>query len=260
MSTIEGPPPDSQLFFSSIKADDPSLLQLDFILELNNIDAESAKLESWQIVLNGRDGSRAFSLEANPVFLLNTSSESPDSFPLTLNMDVEALVAEGLAPEDHYEVSLSLHLSYGQNERLEVSGVAAFPGVLAPEFHIINIAILKAELVNTRFRVGIRIVNPNPFGVELSSFNYELYGNGRFWAEGAERNIIEIPGKSAVEGYLFMLMNFIGMERSLLDQIINLVDVNYRFAGEALVSTGVMYLPGFNTAFDLSGYSQVLEN
>jgi len=55
------------------------------------------------------------------------------------------------------------------------------------------------------------------------------------------------------------MMNFINMRRDLLDQIINLIDVNYRFAGQAMVGTGVEYLPMFKTEFDLSGYSQVLE-
>ncbi|MCL2233127.1 MAG: LEA type 2 family protein, partial [Treponema sp.] len=103
------------------------------------------------------------------------------------------------------------------------------------------------------------IDNPNAFPVVLSSFDYELYGNGRFWAEGTERNLIQIPAKSSVEGNIFLIMNFMGMRRTLLDQIINLVDVNYRFTGEVQVSTGVDFLPTFVTAFDISGFSQVLE-
>ena len=134
------------------------------------------------------------------------------------------------------------------------------PMVLEPEFEIINIAIIRAELVNTRFRVALRITNPNTIPVELSAFNYELYGNGMFWAEGEQRDIVRIPEKTAVEGYLFLMMNFIDMDRNLLDQIINLIDVNYRFTGEAQVSTGVDYLLKFTTNFDLSGYSRVLEN
>ena len=58
---------------------------------------------------------------------------------------------------------------------------------------------------------------------------------------------------------MFLMMNFINMRRDLLDQIINLIDVNYRFAGQAMVGTGVEYLPMFKTEFDLSGYSVVLE-
>ena len=131
--------------------------------------------------------------------------------------------------------------------------------VLEPVFTITSIAILQAELINTRFRVSLRINNPNPFPVELSEFRYELYGNGRLWADGIEKNAFEVPGNSTVEGNLFLLMNFIDMQRNLLDQIINLVDVNYRFAGSALVDTLLEQHPNFRTSFDLSGYSRVFE-
>jgi LEA14-like dessication related protein len=119
---------------------------------------------------------------------------------------------------------------------------------------------LKAELINTRFRVSLKVDNPNPFPMELSSFVYELYGEGRFWADGREKNVLKIPALETAETRLFLVMNFIDMKRSLLDQIINLQDVNYRFKGEALVRTEVDYLPQFRTVFDLSGYSQVFDN
>jgi LEA14-like dessication related protein len=95
--------------------------------------------------------------------------------------------------------------------------------------------------------------------VTLSSFNYELYGNGLLWADGTEINVLQIPEKSSAGTDLFLMMNFINMRRDLLDQIIRLQNVNYRFTGNARVSTGVDYLPVFNTVFDLSGYSPVLD-
>jgi LEA14-like dessication related protein len=132
-------------------------------------------------------------------------------------------------------------------------------GTALPEFSITEIAILKAELINTRFRVKMEINNPNPFPIELSAFRYRLYGNDLLWAEGTERNLFVVPAESSIEARLFLLMNFIDMNRNILDQVIHLVDVNYRFAGEVQVRAGHLELPGFHTAFDLSGYSKVLE-
>jgi LEA14-like dessication related protein len=239
---------------------------LDYLLELFNPESlhENARLEAWRILLNGQDVSKGFTLklDENYIFPLKAASESPASFPLILKMDVDGLTLDGFAPEDEYRVELILSICFDSTppEKIEVSNLAGFPGVQAPEFLIGEIAILQAELVNTLFRVAIQIVNPNPFPVELSTFSYELYGNGMFWADGAERDIIHIPGATTLHGNLFMMMNFIDMNRNLLEQIINLVDVNYRFTGEAQVSTGVEYLPSFSTVFDLSGYSQVLDN
>ena len=255
--------PSGSLTFEKIEADDPVHLRLFFTAEVNNPFQSTAqvKIESWHVEVNGQRANYGFELDGPLVFSLQSGH---NSFPLKVNMDVDALVAQGLAPADEYELNLIAKLSYmfdsAPPSEIEVSGIAVFPGVQAPTFSITAIAILKAELVNTRFRVSLKIDNPNPFPVDLAAFGYELYGNGRLWADGMERNIIRVPGKSSLRGDLFLLMNFINMRRDLLDQIINLIDVNYRFTGEAQVSTEVEYLPKFTTSFELSGYSEVLEN
>jgi LEA14-like dessication related protein len=241
-----------------IQADDVEHLKVSCILEAKAPPGSRARLESWRVLIDGQDAGFAFGLNyPQGDFPL----DSP--LPLTLNMDIAALAAKGLAPKDDYVITLitELDISSGPASPVKITaqGTANFPGLQAPAFNITSIAILKAELINTRFRVGMRIDNPNPFPLELSGLVYELYGNGRLWADGMERNAFVVNGKSSVQGELYLIMNFINMERGLLDQIINLVDVNYRFTGEAQISTGIDYLPKFKTGFDLSGYSEVLE-
>ena len=282
------------LVFSGITADDPGLLHISFNLNTDNPFPYNGrvKIESWHVLINGQKAGAGFSLDfpGSGEFPLNAATSA--SYPLTLDMDVAILSALSLAPADDYNIVLALELDfaaaygladYAANDykttangkaagdrkaagdsfpsvKAEVKGAAAFPGVRPPEFSITAIAILKAELINTRFRVGLKIDNPNPFPVDLSAFAYELYGNGRLWADGTEKNVFQVKGNSSLEGSMFLIMNFINMKRDLLDQIIRLEDVNYRFAGEVQVGTGVDYLPEFITGFDLSGYSQVLEN
>ncbi|MCL2472341.1 MAG: LEA type 2 family protein [Treponema sp.] len=280
----ETPVPSLSLVFHGVEAVDPVHLGLNYTLEIENPFpvAGRARIESWQVEINKKSAVSGFSLEAGAdnEFALKAalpgtggdtvgstggnSVPALNSIPLRLNMDVDVLSGEGLAPADDYSVNLILNLAFSSGlsppVKIKVSGIGTFPGVRPPVFSITAIAILKAELINTRFRVGLKIENPNPFPVELSSFGYELYGNGRLWADGMEKNIIKVPGKSSVDGNLFLLMNFINMKRDLLDQVINLVDVNYRFTGEAQVGTGVDYLHDFKTGFDLSGYSKVYDN
>ena len=267
------------MVFLGIEAEDPNHLTLFFKLEV--IDprpsASRAVVDSWRVEMEGQDALSAFTFDCPEEYQSPDTSRrvmpQADGYPLgymipiKLAMDITALAAMGLAPRDDYNVTLVTVLNFASNDteplthglKLEVSCFASFPGVRAPQFSIGDIAILKAELINTRFRVKLKIENPNPFPIELGAFNYRLYGEGRFWADGNERNRIIVDGKSILEGDVFLVMNFIGMERSLLDQIINLVDVNYRFAGEAQVYTGLEYLPVFGTSFSLSGYSEVLE-
>ena len=258
--------PYAVLVFESIEAADPGNLSLLFAVKIEDPIPSSglAKLESWRVELNGQRAGAGFSLD------FPADGFTPQKIaPLRLNMDLAVLKSQGLAPADNYKVNLITEWGlYPGNEAgrkspplamLEVSGIAEFPGVQAPVFSVTAIAILKAELVNTRFRVALKIENPNPYPVEISTFNYELYGNGLLWADGMEKNPIPISAKSAIEGNLFLIMNFIDMDRNLLDQVARLEDVYYRFSGEAQIITGVEFLPAFTTGFNLSGYSQVLE-
>jgi len=135
----------------------------------------------------------------------------------------------------------------------------AVPLVQEPSFSITSIAVLQAELINTRLKVSLTIDNPNFFPVELSSFSYELYESGQFWASGKEGSVIHIPANSSISGDVYLLMNFIDMKRELLDRVVNLVSVSYRFEGEAEVRATVGKLPAFKTQFELSGVSQVRE-
>jgi len=129
--------------------------------------------------------------------------------------------------------------------------------VLEPEFNIVRIAVLQADLINTKFEAVLRIDNPNEFAVNLSSLCYELYGNGRFWADGVESEILQVPAQSSCETEFHFNMNFINMNRSLLDDIISMRQVNYRFKGDVEVEAGIPKVPSFLMSFERSGLSDV---
>jgi len=50
-----------------------------------------------------------------------------------------------------------------------------------------------------------------------------------------------------------------GMQRGLLDDIIAMREVNYRFNGTVEIGTGVSWLPQFRVDFDQSGQAEVLQ-
>ena len=252
--------PYATLTFTGIQTDDIEHLKLIYSLEAKAQSGNRVKIESWRVEIDGQDASFAFSLNYP-----KNDFAADSRVPLVLYMDIDTLTKKGFAPKDDYAVTLITELDVISDqvspEKIVARDTASFLGLREPAFSIISIAILKAELINTRFRVSMRIDNPNPFPLELSNFIYELYGNGRLWADATEKKVFVVEGRSSIQGDLFLVMNFINMERRLLDQIINLVSVNYRFTGKAHVSTGVDigYLPKFSTGFDLSGYSEVLE-
>jgi len=136
---------------------------------------------------------------------------------------------------------------------------AAPDSVREPTCIITSITILQADLINTRFKLSLRINNPNTFPITLSSFRYELYGDGHFWASGVEKNLAVVPAAGFTETSINFEMNFIGMKRRLLDDIIAMRRVHYRIVGSMELETAIPSLPGFRLNFDYSGNSSVLE-
>lgn len=132
--------------------------------------------------------------------------------------------------------------------------------VLQPLFEILSIAIIKAELINTQFEAVLKIENPNDFAVDLSTLTYELYGNGLFWASGTGFDVMHISAGESEEAKFLFSMNFINMNRRLLDDIIALRQVNYRFSGAVEVAAVLPLVPSFNMSFERSGLSVVKEN
>jgi LEA14-like dessication related protein len=129
--------------------------------------------------------------------------------------------------------------------------------VLEPVFEIVSIYIIQADLVNTQFETVLKVTNPNEFALSLSSLKYQLYGNSLFWAEGRRNDILQIPAKSSSETKFRFSMNFINMNRRLLDDVIAMRRVSYRFKGEAEIQPDVPRLQSLVINFDCTGLSDV---
>jgi LEA14-like dessication related protein len=140
-----------------------------------------------------------------------------------------------------------------------VRNVSEIPtiNVKKPDFKIISISVIQADLINTEFEAVLVIENPNEFPVELSSISYELHGNGMFWADGNENDVLLIPAKSSSETKFFFSMNFIDMNRKILDDVINMRNVRYRFKGDVEVKAAISNILSFPMIFDCSGLSEV---
>jgi len=129
--------------------------------------------------------------------------------------------------------------------------------IIEPEFKIISIYIIQADLVVTEFEAVLKIDNPNNFASVLSSIKYELYGNNFYWVNGAANDILRIPAKSSCETKFRFSMNFINTNRKLLDDVIAMKQIKYHFKGQADIQFDVPKFPVYCVNFDCSGLSDV---
>jgi LEA14-like dessication related protein len=263
--------PSAVLEFERIEADSINHVMLHYRLKTANPRSQPVELEikNWKGLINEVEltgDSSVLTLDGGAAwetrFITEPFSSAENN--LVLYLDLNNLHDASVFPvDDEYLEKLILDLDYSYENSLplkdEVSVNAVFPRIRKPDFTITSISIMQAELVNTSFKVNLRIDNPNIFPVALSSFGYELYGDGSFWADGREKDVLFIPAQSSSETSLCLTMNFINMKRKLLDDIIAMRQVRYRFSGNVDVATGVAWLPGFRMDFDRSGNSPVIK-
>ena len=133
-------------------------------------------------------------------------------------------------------------------------------GIKEPVFEVVSIIILQADLVVTEFETVLKVTNPNNFAVELKAMTYELFGNGAPWARGAAADMLRIEPLSTGETSFIFSMNFINMNRRLLDDVIALRPVNYRLRGEAEVQPLIRNIRPFRMTYDRTGLSDVRRN
>ena len=164
-------------------------------------------------------------------------------------------------PEAAWRVELRARWSSPFDVGTETVAAAGgrFPVIREPTFSIVSIKMKRAELINTRLKVVLRVENPNVFPVGFESMSYELFGEGKSWSEGVAERLVVVEGGQAKEAELSMTMNFIDMNRALLDQFIRLDKVRYRLKGEVVVGTGLEFLREFRMKFDKSGVSAIAE-
>ncbi|MDR2952049.1 MAG: LEA type 2 family protein [Treponema sp.] len=255
----------ASLEFDSIEASSLDQYTLHYRLKTGNPRKQdmAVEIKDWKASLNGAElspaaASLAFESRAasGARFILMPASTTEKE--LALAVSLKDLPQDGdtcLAG-----LSMSLNCSYdGVSFLLGLAADAEFPRIREPSLDIVSIAIVQADLVNTKFKANVRIDNPNMFAVNVLSLGYNLYGAGTLWSSGKDECLLEIPARSSRETDFHFTMNFINMKRGLLDDIIAMRQVLYHFSGEAEVETGIEWLPSFQMAFERSGKSEVVK-
>jgi LEA14-like dessication related protein len=249
------------LEFDQVLADGLDTLSLCYLLRIENPRSAGAGV----FITGRRFRVNGLSPDSVPDFFPAGARLAPGEtvvFPLRLDFAPRELFREDpgfTGYETELALDLEVRFDSGESTRIPLTTSHGLPRIQEPRFRITSIAVKKAELINTRFLLTLRIDNPNGFPLELGDFRYELYGDGRFWAEGDLREELRIPARDFTETKIALVMNFINMSRELLDKIAALEQVRYHFTGELTVETGVDYLPQFRMGFEQEGYSGVIE-
>jgi LEA14-like dessication related protein len=76
---------------------------------------------------------------------------------------------------------------------LALAACAQIGDTRSPQVHVVDIRLLQSGLLEQRFRVDLRIGNPNDFDLPLDGLTFELDLNGRRFAEGFTDQAVTVP-------------------------------------------------------------------
>lgn len=120
---------------------------------------------------------------------------------------------------------------------LLVAGCARFGDPIPPQVRLADLRPLSGGLLEQRFRLDLRVTNPNDFSLDIRAVNVDLDLNGQPFANGLSNQSVTIPalgnGIVSVElssGILAVVQQLMGMTQN--------TEFSYQMKGTA-------YLGGF---------------
>ena len=126
---------------------------------------------------------------------------------------------------------------------LTLAGCSTFNQKLeSPELSLVGIQMLSTDMFAQRFKLRIRVVNPNDLELPVRGLEYEVVMMGDAFAEGVSNDQFLLPAKGEAEFDMLVTTNFVSSFGRLLSRVSGgkLQDLHYEIAGEILVDKGII--------------------
>jgi LEA14-like dessication related protein len=122
------------------------------------------------------------------------------------------------------------------------------PKLEAPEVSLVGVQILAADMFAQKFRVRVKVDNPNDLELPVTGLEYTIWLMGDAFAEGTSDHSFVLPAMGEAEFDMTVTTNFV----SSLGRLISrkgggkLEDVDYEVAGKVFVDKGLVSKIPFN--------------
>lgn len=256
------PPPASKLEAGAPIYEDQYKLTIPLTLKLRNPRGSSLRVESCDASLTVQ-GSSVMKAKAPIAEDAAVEGGSELSLDFEFTVDVRKLDASvsgpGGPPRASFACEARTRLVARNGEAFDLVShlEGSFLIIRDPIFRITSLKIERDILVTTNLVLALEVENPNDFPVELGSFDYRFFGEGKSWSMGEYKGALALPALSTRPIKLAFEMNFADRDRKLFDLVAALKVVRYGLVGEAKVATGLPFLAEFLVKVDEEGSCQV---
>jgi LEA14-like dessication related protein len=120
-----------------------------------------------------------------------------------------------------------------QQRALELGFKLARRYVKTPEITLIGLRIVEASLFEQRYRVRLRLFNPNRIALPVQAMRWRIELVGERFAKGETSEPLRIPAQGATEFELTVKTSLMRLGRSLVNLLMRPYSgVDYRLSGE----------------------------
>jgi len=133
-----------------------------------------------------------------------------------------------------------------------VLAACAYTRLQSPELSVVDISLLRADLLRQDLRVRMRVYNPNDRELPVRSINYEVELAGRSFAHGDSLGDFVVPARGDTEFEVNVTTNAAGALLRMLTTS-EKGSTEYRIRGKVQLSSGMLR----TIPFDHSGQLQL---
>ncbi len=118
---------------------------------------------------------------------------------------------------------------------LLISGCASVDDIVPPKVNLVNIVPIASGPFEQRFRVDLRVSNPNDFDIPLSGLSFDIDVNDLYFATGLSNEEVLIPRLGSAVVSAEATASSIDLFRHILN-VVRAGAVEYEIRGSALVA------------------------
>ena len=125
---------------------------------------------------------------------------------------------------------------------------ALAPKIESPQLSLLGIQMLSTDMFAQRFRVRVKVENPNDLELPVRGLDYKIILMGDSFADGSSTDRFVVPAKGEAEFDMVVTTNFVSSLGRLISRVGGgkLENLDYEIAGEVLLDKGMIKKIPFN--------------
>jgi LEA14-like dessication related protein len=114
------------------------------------------------------------------------------------------------------------------------------PNFEAPKLEVVNVQLLKSDLLRQELRVRMRVQNPNKRMIPVRGISYQLEVAGDPIAQGESERDFQVPAQGTAEFDVNVTANAAGTILRLLSSGAKTDAVDYHLVGKVALASGLL--------------------